>query len=147
MAGVLAGEVCGESRRWLMGEQDLADTESEISPDGFWTYSQTLELSMNLLEVSQYPERALEDPSPGTVKLRVYSSTNNAASCPHLTHAFPGAVGAVPRAEQLRQHRRGRRGGAAPGRRGGARGRAAAREHCTLRELVNLRSNCSTCRR
>ena len=44
MAGVDAGEVCGESRRWLMGEQDLADTESEISPDGFWTYSQTLEL-------------------------------------------------------------------------------------------------------
>ena len=39
MAGVDAGEVWGESRRWLMGEHDLADTESETSPDtGFWTH-------------------------------------------------------------------------------------------------------------
>ena len=53
MAGVLAGEVCGESRRWLMGEQDLADTESETSPDTAFchTHSQTLELSTILLQV------------------------------------------------------------------------------------------------
>ena len=39
MAGVLAGEGWGDSSRWLMGEHDLADTESETSPDtGFWTH-------------------------------------------------------------------------------------------------------------
>ena len=53
MAGVDAGEVCGDSRRWLMGEQDLADTESETSPDTAFchTHSQTLELSTILLQV------------------------------------------------------------------------------------------------
>ena len=55
MAGVLAGEVCGESRRWLMGEHDLADTESETSPDTAFCHTQS-------------DVRAVNDPSPGTVK-------------------------------------------------------------------------------